>query len=229
MDSWSKLIQGHVVLNVIGNEGAVLRRYGLESTAVEKGIGRQIGKVLALDNVAHLIAGDVSLEKIFDDRDGGGLCGLGVGNKLGKLREGRNEVRAATLQIPEVVQVAVGKKDKTTVLGLGVFAGLFLADERILVLRLGLKDDEREAFGVEQQEVDEALARLLEVVAEGIQLGRLDRHAWLKSDVGGHNIVRKETPACRFEQFVDFDAGCGFFTCHSAPQYHHGDASVNID
>ena len=53
----------------------------------------------------------------------------------------------------------------------GVLAGLLLADERILVLRLGLEDDEREALGVEQQEVDEALARLLEVVAERVQVG----------------------------------------------------------
>ena len=88
-----------------------------------------------------------------------------------RRREGRNEVGVAALQVPEVVQVAVGEDDEAAVLGLGVFAGLLLADERVLVLRFGLKDDEREAFGVEQQEVDEALARLLEVVAKGIQIG----------------------------------------------------------
>ena len=34
----------------------------------------------------------------------------------------------------------------------------------------GLQDDEREALGVEQQEVDEALLGLLEIVAEGVQV-----------------------------------------------------------
>jgi hypothetical protein len=68
------------------------------------------------------------------------------------------------------VQVAVGEDDEAAVLGLGVLAGLLLADERVLVLPLGLEDDEREAFGVDQQEVDEALAGLLEVVAEGIKI-----------------------------------------------------------
>jgi hypothetical protein len=46
-----------------------------------------------------------------------------------------------------------------------------LGDERVFVLGFGLKDDEREAFGVEQQEVDEALARLLEVLAKCFQIG----------------------------------------------------------
>ena len=69
------------------------------------------------------------------------------------------------------MQVAVGEDDEAAVLGLGVFAGLLLADERVLVLGLGFEDDEREALGVEQQEVDEALARLLEVLAERVQVG----------------------------------------------------------
>ena len=57
------------------------------------------------------------------------------------------------------MQVAVGEDDEAAVLGLGVLAGLLLADERVLVLGLGFEDDEREALVVEQQEVDEALAR----------------------------------------------------------------------
>ena len=54
---------------------------------------------------------------------------------------------------------------------LAYFAGLLLADERVLVLGFGLQDDEREALGVEQEEVDEALGGLLEVVAECVQVG----------------------------------------------------------
>ena len=87
-----------------------------------------------------------------------------------RRREGRNEVGVAALQVPEVVQVAVGEDHEAAVLRLGVFAGLLLADERVLVLRFALKDDEREAFGVEQQEVDEALVGPLKVVAEGIKI-----------------------------------------------------------
>ena len=64
------------------------------------------------------------------------------------------------------MQVAVGEDDEAAVLGSGIFAGLLLADERVLVLRFGLQDDEREAPRVEKQEVDETLAGLLEVFAE---------------------------------------------------------------
>ena len=74
-------------------------------------------------------------------------------------RERGDDVGIAALEIPEVVQVAVGEDDEAAVLGPGVLAGLLLADERVLVLRLGLEDDEREALGVEEEEVDEALAR----------------------------------------------------------------------
>jgi hypothetical protein len=68
------------------------------------------------------------------------------------------------------VQVAVGEDDEAAILGFGVFSGLFLADERVLVLRFGLQNDQWETFGVEQQEVDEALARLLEVFAKGLKI-----------------------------------------------------------
>jgi hypothetical protein len=56
------------------------------------------------------------------------------------------------------MQVAVGEDDKAAVLRLGVFAGLFLADQRAFVLGLGFQHDEGKALFVEQQEVDEALA-----------------------------------------------------------------------
>src|SRR3989344_1931545 len=81
----SELVQGDIVLDVFGDERAVLRRYGLESTAVEKGIGRQIGEVPALNDVAYAVAGDVGLEVVLDGRDGLGLRRLGVGDELGEL------------------------------------------------------------------------------------------------------------------------------------------------
>ena len=69
------------------------------------------------------------------------------------------------------MQVAVREDDEAAVLRLGILASLLLTDERVLAFRLGLKDDEGKTFGVEKQEVDKALARLLEVLAEGIQIG----------------------------------------------------------
>ena len=68
------------------------------------------------------------------------------------------------------MQVAVGEDDEPAVLGLGVFARLFLADEGVFVLGLGFEDDEGEALFVEEEEVDEAFGGLLEVLAEGIEV-----------------------------------------------------------
>ena len=39
----------------------------------------------ALDDVANLIVGDVGLEIALDSRDGLGLFGFGIGDKLGEL------------------------------------------------------------------------------------------------------------------------------------------------
>ena len=86
-------------------------------------------------------------------------------------RERGDDVGVAALQVPEVVQVAVGEDHEAAVLGLGVFAGLLLADEWVPVLRFGLQDNKREAFGVQQQEIDETLDRLLEVLAKCFQIG----------------------------------------------------------
>ena len=58
------------------------------------------------------------------------------------------------------MQVAVGEDDEAAVLRLGVLASLLLAHERAFVFGLGFEDDEREAFFVEQEEVDEAFASL---------------------------------------------------------------------
>ena len=54
------------------------------------------------------------------------------------------------------------------------------------------------------------LLGLLEVVAERVQVGRLERDAGFEADVGGRVAFREETPAGRFEQLVDLDAGGGF-------------------
>jgi len=80
-----ELVQGDVVLDVFWNQGAVLRRHGAEVAGGKDRVGGQISEVLALDNVAHLIAGDVGLEECLDGRDGSGLFGLGVGDELGEL------------------------------------------------------------------------------------------------------------------------------------------------
>ena len=69
------------------------------------------------------------------------------------------------------MQIAVGEDDEAAVLGTGVLAGLLLGNQRIFVLGLGFEDDEREALGVEQEEVDEPFLGLLEVVAERVEVG----------------------------------------------------------
>jgi len=63
-----------------------------------------------------------------------------------RCRKRGNDVGVAPFEIPEVVQVAVGKDDEAAVLGLGVLAGLLFGDERILVLGFGFEDEEREAL-----------------------------------------------------------------------------------
>jgi len=69
------------------------------------------------------------------------------------------------------VQVAIGKDDEAAVLRLGIFARLLFADERILVFGFGFENQQRKAFGIEQEKVDEAFCALLEVGAERIQVG----------------------------------------------------------
>jgi len=93
------------------------------------------------------------------------------------------------------VQVAVGENDEAAILRARVLPGLLLGSERILVLGLGLENDERETLGVEQEEVDEALAGLLEVVAERVEVDGLDRDARFETDVRGLLAHGKETPA----------------------------------
>jgi hypothetical protein len=132
-----------------------------------------------------------------------------------RRRERGDDVGIAAFEIPEVVQVAVRENDEAAVLVAGVFAGLLLADKWVLVLCLGFKDDERETLGVEKQKVDVALGCLLEIVAECVEVGCLDGDAGFKANVGGGVSFGEETPASRFEQLVDLNAGCGFFVGHS--------------
>ena len=95
---------------------------------------------------------------------------LVAGDRVGCWKRG-DDVRVAAFEVPEVVQVAVGEDDEAAVLGLGVFVGLLLRDERILVLRLGFEDEERKTPGVEQEKVDKPFCGLLEVVTERGQVG----------------------------------------------------------
>ena len=66
------------------------------------------------------------------------------------------------------MQIAVRQDDEATTLRPRIFASLLLADEGILIFRFGLKDDEGEPPGIEQQEIDKALRGFLEVVTESV-------------------------------------------------------------
>ena len=163
---------------------------------------RGVAGALGEDDV---VIADGFLDEAF--RVGHGLLVAGDG---GGRRKRGDDVGVAAFEIPEVMQVAVGEDDEAAVLGLGVFARLLLADERAFVLGLGFEDDEGEALFVEQEEVDEAFGGFLEVLAEGVEVLRLERDAGFKLDVRGAFGIREEAPARGFEQLVDFDAGGGF-------------------
>jgi hypothetical protein len=132
-----------------------------------------------------------------------------------RRREGRDHFGIAFLQVPEVMQIAVGEDDEAAVLRLGVFPCLLLADERVLVLGLGFEDDEGERLFVEQQEVDEALVGFLEVRPERVEILRLQGDLGLKLDIRRTIRIGKEAPTRRFEQLVDLDARGGFFGIHA--------------
>ena len=55
----------------------------------------------------------------------------------------------AAIEIPEIVQIAVGENDESAVLGAGVLARLFFTDERVLVRGLGFEDEQRKPFFVQ--------------------------------------------------------------------------------
>ena len=57
------------------------------------------------------------------------------------------------------MQIAVREDDEAAVLGRAYLRACSFADERVLVLGLGLEHDEREALLVEEEEVDEPFFR----------------------------------------------------------------------
>ncbi len=95
-----------------------------------------------------------------------------------------------------------------------ILAGLFLADERIFIFGLGFEDNEREAFLVEEKEIDKPFLCLLEVFTESVKVGRFDDDAGFKPYVCRGLALCKKPPARSFEQLVDLNACCCFFCCH---------------
>lgn len=59
-----KLVQGNIVLDVFRDKCAVLRRYSAEVSGGKDRVGSQVGKVFALDDMAHLLADVASLSAI---------------------------------------------------------------------------------------------------------------------------------------------------------------------
>ena len=66
-----------------------------------------------------------------------------------------------------------------------------------------------------QQEVYEALMGFLKILSESVEILSLECHTGFKLNVGRDLTVREETPTSCFEQYIDFDAGGGFFSCYS--------------
>ena len=182
------------------------QRVGLDEARTFRGVlPRGLGRIAGPLGADDVVVGDRLVDqalRVGRDR-AAGVHGVGRGKR-------GDEVGIAALQVPEIVQVAVGEQDEAAVQGAGVFACLFLAGQRILVLGLGLQHDERKAFCVEQQKIDETLGRRVEVVAQAGEVGRLKRDARLQADVGRSDAVGEEPPAGSFEQGVDLDARRGF-------------------
>ena len=74
----------------------------------------------------------------------------------------------ALLQVPEVMQVAIGEDDKSNVPRVSVLPGLFLAHQRIEFLGFGFQDGHGKAPFVKQEVIDVAVSRLLEIIPKGI-------------------------------------------------------------
>ena len=108
------------------------------------------------------------------------------------------------------MQVAVGEV-QSAVLGAGILAGLLFTNEGILVLGFRLKDDEWKAFSVEQEKINKTSFRFLKILSEFIKIGCLYRNRHFQSDIGRLFCFRKESPPGCFKQFVNLNAGGGFF------------------
>jgi len=151
-------------LHLIGPQEAQL--VGLDvAGALDLVLPSSLRLVLRTLGQHYVVVADTFLDEAF--RVGSGLV---IGSNRAWSGEGRNQVWIAALQVPEIVQVAIGEHHEATVLRPRILTRLLLANERILVLRLSLKNNERETFGVQQQEVDEAPGDLLEIVAQGNQV-----------------------------------------------------------
>jgi hypothetical protein len=92
------------------------------------------------------------------------------------------------------MQVSVRQDDEPHILGLGVFAGLFFADKRIVLLGFRLQDGNGESAPVQQEVIHKAVGGLLEVFPEGVESLFLDFYVCFQGDIGGAGLVVKETP-----------------------------------
>ena len=122
--------------------------------------------------------------------------------------------RVAALQIPQVMQDAVGENDETAVAAARILARLLLADQRVFVLCLGLQHGQGRPALVEQQKIDETVGRLLKILAQRVNMRVRQLDVWLQLNVGAALGVVKKTPPRLFEQLVDADARFGFFSRH---------------
>ncbi len=133
--------------------------------------------------------------------DGFGGEAVWVGLKCAAMLDGfaggelGDELGAAVLEIPEVMDVAVGEDDEAHVFGVGVGAGLFLADEGVLTLALGFENNEGKAVLIEEDVIGVAVGCRFEVAAELIEVVAGDGGDAFKLDSGGAVLVREETPA----------------------------------
>jgi hypothetical protein len=137
-----------------------------------------------------------------------------------------NEVMTYGAAESQKYAIAVGKNDEAVLRF--VFARLLFADEWILVFGRGFEYKQGKALGVEQEKVDETFCAFFEVGAERVEVCGLDRDAGFKANVGGRSAIRKETPASRFEQLIDLDAGCGFLVGHSASYAGDGGLAASM-
>ena len=112
------------------------------------------------------------------------------------------------------MKVAIGKHDETTVLGSGVLAGLFLANQGALVFGLRLEHNQREPPVVEQQEINKPFVHLLEIIPQAFEVRLLQRYTRFQKNIRGRVTVREKAPPRRFEQLIDFDSCGRFFFRH---------------
>src|SRR6185312_9796007 len=82
----------------------------------------------------------VAIDLVFDKPAWVWLDMLITSNRVGSGKF-CNDVRTATLQVPEVVKIAVRKDDESAILRFGILAGLFFAYQGVLILCLRLKDN----------------------------------------------------------------------------------------